>query len=230
MKILSVGNYNYTKQNKNNSKGNVNFGAILVKSNFDLFGGTKSLAEKLLEGISFSFPTKLSALANKTRDNSKNYVPHKYSSEPLIRRQEVYLSGKEEREFGDALSAANKSIKADYAEQKAQGRDCLDVDNIGQVINRLWELPTGAMRELRNLAEKLFSEAEKNPIEHVVSACATRLTKANNYVGQVQCEIRTDLHAALNGRRFPEQLELPFTQEKPKKRKIRLGLGGLIEL
>jgi hypothetical protein len=229
MKILSINqNYNNKAQSKSQTKGNVNFSAVLVKSNFELFGHRKSLAQKLLDGIHFSFPTKLSALANKTRGNSKNYVHSRYSSEPLMRRHEVHLSDKEIRDVDDALVVANNAIKADYTEQKAHGRDCLDMDNIGQVIDRLWELPAGSMRELRNLAEKLFADAQNNPIEHVVTACAARLAEANNDVGHVQREISTELGAALNGRRFPEQLEFPFPEEKLK-RKIRFGTGGMLD-
>lgn len=200
----------------------------MVKSNFELFSGRRSLADRLLQGIHFSFPTKLSAFANKTRgiDPHYNSAGEAFAKEQR-RCSEVYLSEKQARELDDALVAANKAIENDYSEQKAAGRDCLDVDTIGQVVDRLWE-KSGPMQDLRNLAEKFFEEAQKNPIEHVVEACAAKLAKANETVRQAQSEINSDLHAALNGRRFPEQLEFPFPQEKTK-RKIRFGIGGVFD-
>lgn len=226
MKILPVNqNYNQKRQDRN-----VNFSAVLVKSHFELFGGINSLADSLLTGIHFSSPTRLSALANKTRgikpgyDSPKDLLYHN----PVERRQEIYLSRKQERELHDALVAANQAIKDDYKKQERQGKDCLDLDNIGQVINRLWVAPRGRMRELRNLAERLWAEGEKNPIEHVVTASASQLAKANEKVRQEQRVIDSDLYAALNGRRFPEQLELPFPKEKPK-RVIRFASGEVFD-
>lgn len=231
MKILSVNHgYNNKAQKTNQSKTNTNFGAVLVKSNFELFEGRKSLAEKLFGGIGFSYPTKLSALANRTRGNSKNIVaqPFTFEAKNPTRFQEVYLSDGQERKLDEALVAVGKELENNYNQQVAAGRSFGDLEHRGIIINRLWEQPAGPMRTLRNLVEEFFTEAEKNPIEHVVTACAARLKKANEKVGDAQQAINVDLHAALNGRKFPEQLELPFPQEKLKRR-IRFGLGGMLD-
>lgn len=225
MKILAVNqSYNNKSQKINQAKGNTNFGAVLVKSNFELFGYKKSLAEKLLD-IAFSIPSKLTAFANKTRGNKQNIVAQPFTSEAKnpTRIQEVYLSDEQERKFDDALAAAREAIKHDQ-----DGKDWGLTEHYGKVTSRLWDLPKGPVRELRNLAEKLFAEAEKNPIEHVVTACVERLAKANEKVGDAHYANNTDLYAALNGRRFPEQLELPFPKEKPK-RAIRFASGEMFD-
>lgn len=225
MKILAVNQcYNNKAQKTNQAKGNPNFGAVLVKSNFELFEGRKSLAEKLL-AISWNIPSRLTALANWTRGNKENIVakPYTWEAENPTRLQEVYLSDAQERKLNDALAAAREVIEHDQ-----DGIDWGLAENYGKVTSRLWELSKGPVRTLRNLAEEFFAEAEKNPIEHVVKACVAKLARANEKVGQAQQAINVDLHSALNGRRFPEQLEFPFSQEKPK-RKIRFGIGGMLD-
>lgn len=224
MKILSVNQgYNNKAQKTNQAKGNTNFGAVLVKSNFELFEGRKSLAEKLL-AISWNIPSKLTALANWTRGNSENIVakPYTWEAENPTRLQEVYLSDAQERKLDYALLNAGRAI-----EHNQDGKEWGEIQHYGLVTDKLWEQSRGPVRELRDLAEEFFAEAEKNPIEHVITACAAKLAKANEKVGDAQHEISSDLHSALNGKKFPvppEQLWLPTM--KPKVRKsIKNGLG-----
>lgn len=224
MKILSVSQgYNNKAQKTNQAKGNTNFGAVLVKSHFELFGDRQTLS-KLLIDPSGSRPNKITRLINKIRgvdeasDLERNFP---------WRCQDVYLSDNESREVETAVAAVKKGWH-DYCD----GVDWMDIENHSKFINNLWEQPEGPVRELRDLAERLLEEGEKNPIEHVVTDCANRLTTANMALGELKYEINSKLSAALNGKKFPvppKQLEFPFAKEKPEKR-YRFGLGGFFDL
>lgn len=210
MKILPVNqNYNQKRQDRN-----TNFSAVLVKSHFELFGGRKSLSE-LLTNQSGSYMNKITRLINRIRgvDETHDLKAELIHKQFPCRSQDIYLSDKESDEVISAIQAVEDTWLAS-CENKEWG----DNHDYDKVINKLWEEPTGPVRALRNLAEKLLAEGEKNPIEHVVTACATRLKKANEKVRDDQYAIGEDLYAALNGRRFPEQLEFPFAKPKLRKR------------
>lgn len=224
MKILSVNqSYNNKAQKTNQSKANTNFGAVLVKSHFELFEGRKTLSEMLLKP-SGSRPNKITRLINKIRgvDETNDLRGELYYGQFPYRSQDIYLSDKETKEVNAALDAVDNAW-----EKSQEGKEWGEIDDYNKVINKLWEKPTGPVRTLRNLAEKLFVEGKKNPIGHVVTDCAAKLSEAQKTFGEAQRETDGTIHAALNGKKFPvppEQLWLPTM--KPKVRKsIKNGLG-----